>query len=141
MPIGLIIFVAYLIIMIFSRFQQQAKIETENKKGIKSEFKTDNFAYIPDKKIFRGKMDEVKTADIINGEGISPIDDEVISYYQQKDLDKTKEKYKKEEYNHQISLKSDKSFPSISDNNLINGIIFSELIGRPKALRSTKNRS
>lgn len=141
MPIGLIVFIIYLVIMVFSRRQQQAR---KSSGSIKKEIDSNNYnemPFIPD----RSKTIHAENNDLIkkvpDKSKNSIIDDEVEEMYQEKNIEKSKEITSEKKADSYISEENGALLANFHDDIFINGIIVSELLGLPRALNPHKRRS
>ena len=141
MPIGLIVFIIYLVIMVFSRRQQQAR---KSSGSIKKEIDSNNYnemPFIPD----RSKTIHAENNDLIkkvtDKSKNNLIDNEVEEFYQKKNIEKSKEIVSEKKADSDISEENRASLANFHDDIFINGIIVSELLGLPRALNPHKRRS
>jgi len=141
MPIGLIVFIIYLVIMVFSRRQQQAR---KSSGSIKKEIDSNNYnemPFIPD----RSKTIHAENNDLIkkvtDKSKNNLIDNEVEEFYQKKNIEKSKEIVSEKKADSYISEENRASLANFHDDIFINGIIVSELLGLPRALNPHKRRS
>jgi len=141
MPIGLIVFILYLVIMVFSRRLQQTR---KSSGSIKKEIDSNNFnemPFIPD----RSKKIHVENNDLIikvpDKSKNSIIDDEVEEMYQEKNIEKSKEITSEKKEDSYISEENGALLANFHDDIFVNGIIVSELLGLPRALNPHKRRS
>ena len=141
MPIGLIVFIIYLVIMVFSRRQQQAR---KSSGSIKKEIDSNNYNemhFIPD----RSKTIHAENNDLIkkvtDKSKNNLIDNEVEEFYQKKNIEKSKEIVSEKKADSYISEENRASLANFHDDIFINGIIVSELLGLPRALNPHKRRS
>jgi len=141
MPIGLIVFILYLVIMVFSRRLQQTR---KSSGSIKKEIDSNNYnemPFIPD----RSKKIHVENNDLIikvpDKSKNSIIDDEVEEMYQEKNIEKSKEITSEKKEDSYISEENGALLANFHDDIFVNGIIVSELLGLPRALNPHKRRS
>ena len=138
MPIGLIIFFIYLVIVIFSRMQQQNRRAAQNaeKKLVPPDDREIPFIpgfdknedIKPEKRKGRDSTENAKTI----------IDDEIVKTLQKKSIKQTEELPKADHLKNEIFPENHSILPDFHEDNLINGIVLSELLGLPRALKSEK---
>jgi len=139
MPTGLIIFLIYLAIMIFSRMQQQAKRDARNAQKKANPVKETDITFIPGFEKSGGvkfakeeKKESVKNAKIM-------VDNEVERTFRKKDIEKARGILENKKIENKLLPEEEPSLPDFHEDVLVNGIILSELLGLPKALKSGRH--
>jgi len=139
MPIGFLAFIAYLIIIVFNRLQKQAKKSSNSMKKEEDSLNSYESSFIPDKTKYAKNTNDIEETNDTEKKEIILVDDEVEGFYNKREIKKPIVKLPDEDKEKQSSTKEEILQPYFYDNPLINGIIFSELIGLPRALRPYKS--
>ena len=138
MSLVLYIFIFYIIISLLSRIVNQKRrsyslMRKEEDKAISIFSEIQDEAGSPEEKRNIKQVDNIEKKDKII------IDDEVMEFYKDKDEDKEKEVFTEKsvvEDEEEISSGRESGLEIyLSDNILVNGIILSEIIAPPRALR------
>jgi len=140
MPIGLIVFIIYLVIMVFSRRQQQAKKSSNSMKKERDSLNSNETTFIPDRTKYVKNINNIEKTNDTEKEEIILINDEIKDFYDKKEIKKSTEKLPVEDKEKQNSNKIEVLQPYFHDNPLINGIILSELIALPRSLKPYTSR-
>ena len=135
MPIGLIIFLIYLAIVIFSRMQRQARKETrdaEKKHGLPDDNEIPFIPGFEKKEVTKtekgGGKESIENTKII-------IDDEIIKASQKNIINQTEETLMANHIKNEIFPEDKSILEDFHEDILVNGIILSELLGLPRAMR------
>ena len=140
MPIGFLVFIAYLIIIVFSRLQKQAKKSSNSMKKERDSLNSNETTFIPDRIKYVKNINNIEKTDDTEKEEIILVDDEIKDFYDKKEIKKSTEKLPVEDKEKQNSNKIEVLQPYFHDNPLINGIILSELIALPRSLKPYTSR-
>jgi len=140
MSIGLIVFIIYLAIMVFSRRQQQAKKSSNSMKKERDSLNSNEPTFIPDRIKYVKNINNIEKTNDTEKEEIILVDDEIEDFYDKKEIKKSIEKLPVENKEKQNSNKIEVLQPYFHDNPLINGIILSELIALPRSLKPYTSR-
>ena len=134
MSLVLYIFIFYIIISLLSRIGNK-KRRSYSLIRKKEDNSISVFSEIQDKKASSEEKTNIKQVDSIEKKDKIIIDDEVKEYYQNKDKEILTDKLAVGDREEITSDQESGLGVYLSDNILINGIIFSEIIALPRALR------
>jgi len=138
MSIGLFIFIFYIVIILFNWLQNQAKKSSALKK--EEEESIDKNYAIPDEAKLPENSNTVKDANNVEKNEKIIIDDEVREFYEEKETKTFPDKPLIVDKEEVISKQEGGLREYLPDNILINGIILSEIIAPPRALKPYKFR-